>query len=113
MVQAGRLRGLAVSTRERTALVPGVPGMVEAGLPDYAIEFWYGLFVPAGTPAAVTKKIFEAATTAMQQPQVKAALAREGTDVTLSASPEQFANFLNEDARFWVRLVKDAGVKLD
>ena len=113
MVQAGRLRGLAVSTRERTALVPGVPGMVEAGLPDYAIEFWYGLFVPAGTPAAVTKKIFEAATTAMQQPQVKAALAREGTDVTLSASPEQFATFLNEDARFWVRLVKDAGVKLD
>ncbi len=113
MVQAGRLRGLAVSTRERTALVPGVPGMAEAGLPEYAIEFWYGLFVPAGTPPAIVKKLFEAATTAMQQPSVKAALAREGTDVALSASPEQFATFLNEDAKFWVKLVKDAEVKLD
>lgn len=113
MVQAGRLRGLAVSTRERTALVPGIAGMAEAGLPEYSIEFWYGLFVPAGTPPAIVKKIFDAATVAMQQPAVKAALAREGTDVSLSQSPEQFAAFLNEDAKFWVKLVKDAGVKLE
>ncbi|MDO8373535.1 MAG: tripartite tricarboxylate transporter substrate binding protein [Polaromonas sp.] len=113
MVQGGRLRGLAVSTRERTPLVPGVPGMAEAGLPEYSIEFWYGFFVPVGTPPAIVKKIFDAATMAMQQPAVKAALAREGTDVALSASPEAFAAFLNEDAKFWVKLVKDAGVKLD
>ena len=113
MVQAGRLRGLAVSTRERTPLVPGVPGMAEAGLPEYSIEFWYGLFVPVGTPPAIVKKIFDATTVAMQQASVKAALAREGTDVALSSSPEQFAGFLNEDAKFWVKLVKDAGVKLD
>lgn len=113
MVQAGRLKGLAVSTRDRTALVPGVPGMVEAGLPEYAIEFWYGFFLPAGTPPAIVKKVFESATTAMQQPAVKAALAREGTDVTLSTSPDQFAAFLNDDAKFWVKLVKDAGVKLE
>lgn len=113
MVQAGRLRGLAVSTRERTALFPDLPGMVEAGLPDYAIEFWYGLFVPAGTPPAIVKKLFDAAQAAMQQPSVKAALAREGTEVSVSASPEQFAAFLAEDARFWSKLVKDAGVKMD
>lgn len=113
MVQAGRLKALAVTTRERTALVPGVPGMVEAGLPDYAIEFWYGLFVPVGTPQPIMAKLFEAATAAMQQPAVKAALAREGTDASLSASPDQFVSFLNEDAKFWVKLVKDAGVKLE
>ena len=113
MIQAGRLRALAVSTRERTALVPGVPGMAEAGLPEYAISFWYGLFVPAGTPAAIVKKLFDAASTAMQEPAVKAALAREGTDVSLSQSPEQFSAFLADDARFWVKLVKDAGVKLE
>lgn len=113
MVQAGRLRGLAVSTRERSALVPGVPGMAEAGLPEYGIEFWYGFFVPVGTPPAIVKKIFDATTVALQQPSVKASLAREGTDVALSSSPEQFATFLNEDAKFWVKLVKDAGVKLD
>ena len=113
MVQAGRLKAIAVSTRQGSALVPGVPGMVEAGLPDYAIEFWYGLFVPAGTPAPVVKKIFDAAAAAMQQPSIKAALAREGTEVSLSASPEEFATFLLDDGKFWVKLVKDAGVKLE
>jgi len=113
MVSAGRLRALGVSTRERSALVPGVPGMTEAGLPEYTIGFWYGFFVPAGTPPAIVKKIFEATTVAMQQPSVKAALAREGTEVVLSQSSEQFAAFLNEDAKFWVKLVKDAGVKLE
>ena len=113
MIQAGRLKGLAVSTPERTALVPGVPGMREAGLPDYGIEFWYGIFVPAATPAPVVKKIYEAAQSAMGQANVKATLNREGTDVDLSKSPEQFAAFLQEDAKFWVKLVKSAGVKLD
>ena len=113
MVQANRLRGLAVSTRERTPLVPGLPGMAEAGLPDYAIEFWYGLFVPAGTPPEIGRKLFDAATVTLQQPSVKAALAREGTHASLSKSSEDFAAFLNEDGKFWVKLVKDAGVKLD
>lgn len=113
MIQAGRLRGLAVSTRERSALVPGIAGMAEAGLPEYGIEFWYGLFVPVGTPAAIVRKLFDAATVAMEQPAVRAALAREGTDVNLSKSPEQFAAFLEKDGKFWVKLVKDAGVKLD
>jgi len=113
MIQAGRLRGLGVSTRERTALVPGLPGMQEAGVPDYAIEFWYGIFVPAGTPPALVKKLFDAATTALGQASVRASLAREGTDVDLSRSPEQFAAFLGEDAKFWVKLVKSAGVRID
>ena len=98
----GRLRALAVSTRERSPLVPDLPGMKEAGLPEYNLEFWYGMFVPAGTPPAIVKKIYDATITAMQQPSVKAALAREGTEVSLSASPEQFASFLAEDGKFWV-----------
>jgi tripartite-type tricarboxylate transporter receptor subunit TctC len=113
MVQAGRLRGLAISARDRSSLVPDLPGMLEAGLPEYAIEFWYGFFVPAGTPPNVVKILFDATTVALQQPTVKAALAREGTEVSLSSSPEQFGAFLNEDAKFWVKLVKDAGVKSD
>ncbi len=113
MVKAGRLKGLAVSSRDRSSLVPDLPGMVEAGLPDYAIEFWYGFFVPVGTPSAIIKKLFDATLIALQQPQVKAALAREGTEVSLSVSPEQFAAFLSEDAKFWVKLVKDADVKVE
>ncbi len=113
MVQAGRLRALAVSARERSPLAPDVPGMREAGLPDYAIEFWYGFFVPAGTPQTIVRKLFEATQTALQQASVKAALARDGTDVATSTSPAQFASFLAEDEKFWVKLVKDAAVKLE
>ncbi len=109
----GRLRALAVSTRERSPLVPDLPGMKEAGLPDYNLEFWYGLFVPAGTPAAIVRKIYEATIAAMQQPAIKAALAREGTEVALSTSPEQFAGFLVEDGKFWVDLVRSAKVKIE
>ena len=113
MVQAGRLKGLAVTSKERNILVPDLPGMVEAGLPSYAIEFWYGFFVPAGTPPAVVKRLFDATQQALSQPGVKAALAREGTEVSLSASPEGFMNFLAEDAKFWVKLVRDADVKAE
>jgi tripartite-type tricarboxylate transporter receptor subunit TctC len=113
LVRAGRLRGLAVSTRERSPLVPDLPGMAEAGLPDYTIDFWYGLFVPAGTPAAVTRKLFDAAVDAMRQPAVRQVLARDGTEVALSASSEEFAAFLAKDNPFWARLVKDAGVSKD
>ena len=109
----GRLRALAVSTRERSPLVPDLPGMKEAGLPDYNLEFWYGMFVPAGTPPAIVKKIYDATIAAMQQAPIKAALAREGTEVSLSASPEQFAAFLLEDGKFWVQLVKNAKVKVE
>jgi len=110
---AGKLRAIAVSTRERSPLVPDMPGMREAGLPEYNLEFWYGMFAPVGTPPATVKTIHDAVRTAMQQPSVKAALEREGTEVSLSGSPEQFASFLVEDGKFWVNLVKTANVKVD
>lgn len=113
MVSGGRLRALAVSTRERSPLVPGLPGMREAGLPDYNLEFWYGMFVPAGTPPAIVRKVYDATIAAMQQPSVKASLARDGTDVSVSESPEQFGSFLAEDGKFWVKLVKSANVKVE
>jgi tripartite-type tricarboxylate transporter receptor subunit TctC len=113
LVQAGRLRALAVTSRLRTPLVPELPGMEEAGLADYEMSFWYGFFVPAGTRPEIVKKLFEATTSALQQPEVKQAFAREGTETAASRSPGEFAAFLAEDAKFWVRLVKESGAKLD
>ena len=113
MIKAGRLRGLAVSSRERSPLVPDLPGMAEAGLPEYGIAFWYGFFVPVGTPPEIVNKLFEAITLAAQKPEVKAALEREGTEVSLSRSPEEFAAFLGEDSKFWVKLVKESGATTD
>ncbi len=113
MIQAGRLRALAVTSRDRSPLMPEIPGMSEAGLPQYGISFWYGFFVPLGTPPDIVKKLFEVTTVAMNQAEVKEALAREGTEVTLSRSPEEFAAFLNEDSKFWARLAKESGATID
>jgi len=113
LIKGGRLRGLGVSSAQRSPLVPDLPGMIEAGLPSYSMDFWYGLFVPAGTPPDVVRKVFDAATAAMRDPAVKQALMRDGTDVDLSPSQDHFAQFLAKDNVFWEKLVKDAGVTKD
>jgi tripartite-type tricarboxylate transporter receptor subunit TctC len=110
---AGRLVGLAVTSRERSPLVPGVAGMKEAGLPDYEISFWYGFFFPAGTPREIVKKMFDATAAAAANPGVARALENGGTEVAVSKSPEEYAAFIAEDAKLWTRVVKEAGVKAD
>jgi tripartite-type tricarboxylate transporter receptor subunit TctC len=112
-VQSGRLRALAVTSRERTPLVPGVPGMAEAGLPEYEISFWYGFFFPAGTPRDIVKRMFDATAAAIAVPATGKALEKEGTEASGSKSPEDFAAFIAEDAKLWARLVKDSGAKAD
>ena len=111
MVQAGRLRAIAVTSPNRTPLVPNVPGTAESGLPSYGLSFWYGLFVPVGTPPEIVRRLFDAAQDALQRTDVKAVLAREGAEIAPSRSPDEFAAFLEGDNRFWAKLVKDAGVK--
>jgi tripartite-type tricarboxylate transporter receptor subunit TctC len=113
LVQAGRLKALAVTSRNRTPLVPGIPGMADAGLPDYEISFWYGFFVPAATPPSIVQRLFEASAQALASPEVGKALAREGTETAGSRSPEDFRAFLEADARAWSRLVKDSGAKAE
>jgi tripartite-type tricarboxylate transporter receptor subunit TctC len=113
MVKAGRLRALAVTSTARSSLMPEIPGMAEAGVPAYSISFWYGIFVPAGTPPDIVKKLHDAITLAARSPEVKAILGREGTEVELSRSPEEFAAFLVEDSKLWVRLAKESGATAD
>jgi tripartite-type tricarboxylate transporter receptor subunit TctC len=112
-IKGGRLVGLGVTTADRFPLVPELPGMKEAGLPAYRMDFWYGFFVPAGTPPEIVKKLFDATNVALQRPEVKAALAREGTDVSASASPAEFAAFVKDENRFWAKLAKDSGAKAE
>ena len=113
LVQAGRLRALATTSRNRSPLLPGVPGMAEAGLPDYEISFWYGFFVPTGTPADIVRRLYTATAQVLQTQELAATLAREGTETAGSRSPEEFASFLGEDAKLWARLVKESGAKAD
>jgi len=109
----GRLLALAVTSKERTPLVAGVPGMVEAGLPDYEISFWYGFFFPTGTPRDIVKRMFDATTAATGNAAVAKALENGGTEVAASKSPEEFAAFIAAEAAKWSRAVKSSGARVD
>jgi tripartite-type tricarboxylate transporter receptor subunit TctC len=113
LVQAKRLRGLAVTTRERSPLVAGLPGMEEAGIANYDVSVWYGFFAPAGTPSDVTKRLFDATQIALENAKLKEVLARDGTETAGSKSPEAFSAFLRKDAEAVARMIRDSGAKFD
>ena len=87
--------------------------MAEAGLPDYELSFWYGFFVPAATPVEVARRLYAATSEALRAPSVAQALARDGTEVSGSTSPADFAAFLKREAPLWARLVKESGAKAE
>jgi tripartite-type tricarboxylate transporter receptor subunit TctC len=113
MVKAGRLRAIAVTSRERSPLIPDLPGMEESGIADYNMSLWYGFFVPAATPSDVIAKIFDATIAALSEPSVIQAFAREGTETAGSRSPADFAAFLADDTKTMVQLVKESGARAD
>ncbi len=113
LVQAGRLRGLAVTTRTRSPLITGLPGMEEAGLANYNLSIWYGFFAPAGTPRNIVKRLFDATAQTLQDARLKEILARDGTETAASRSPEDFAAFLREDAGVIARVIRETGAKFD
>jgi tripartite-type tricarboxylate transporter receptor subunit TctC len=113
LVQNGRLRGIAVSTRAPSPLVPGLPGMEQAGLAGYDVSIWYGFFVPAATPRETVMRLFSATTQALQHPQFIQAMARDGTETPASRSPEEFGAFVREEAKIVTRVIRESGAKFD
>lgn len=113
LVQSGRLRGLAVTTRARSRLVAGLPGMEEAGLPGYDISVWYGFFAPAGTPREIVTRLFDATIVALQNPKLKEVLARDGTETSPSRSPAEFAAFLGGEGKAMARVIRQSGIKIE
>jgi tripartite-type tricarboxylate transporter receptor subunit TctC len=112
-IRAGRMRGLALSTRAASPSVPGIPGAEEAGLPGYDFTFWFGLFVPAGTPPAVVKRLHEAAVKGLAKQEVKEKIALQGMDAAPSASPEAFEAEVKAEAPMWEKLVRESGAKVE
>jgi tripartite-type tricarboxylate transporter receptor subunit TctC len=112
-IRAGRMRPLAVTTRLASPAVPGIPGAEEAGLPGYEFTFWFGLFVPAGTPPAVVKRLHEAAVKGLARQEVKEKIALQGMDAAPSASPEAFEAEVKAEAPMWEKLVRESGAKVE
>jgi tripartite-type tricarboxylate transporter receptor subunit TctC len=109
IIRDKRVKALAMSTPARSKLLPEVPGSAEAGLVDFDMDGWYGVFAPAGTPPAVVAKIYDAFKSALQTPAVVDKLEAQGIASEPVASSEAFAGFVRANARRWYDIVKQSG----
>lgn len=112
-VREGKLRALAVTNRERNAVLPNVPTSGEQGLPGLLAVNWFALMAPKGTPAPIVAKLNAALLKTVALPQVKEELAKVGVEPFTQASPEAFRKFLNEEIVRWGKVARDAGAKSD
>lgn len=112
LIKSSRLKALAVSSPQRAPSMPGIPTMLESGLPNYEVEYWYGFFAPAATPRDVLARINTESQQALRNSDVTARLADQGLQV-IGKTPEQFAAFVKADIAKWATVVKASGVKLD
>jgi tripartite-type tricarboxylate transporter receptor subunit TctC len=111
-VRGGKLRMLAVMGEERSAAFPEVPTMKEQGVPNLVVETWYGMFAPAGTPAAVIGKLNADISALLQQTEVRESLARQGLNA-VGGSPERFGEMVRGELARWARVVAAAKIKPD
>ncbi len=109
-MKAGRLRALAVTTKERSALLPELPGTREAGLPDFGVNSWNGVFAPAGLPAPITGRLHMELRRIAEDPAVRARLAQIGFDA-FSSTREEFAAFTRDELAQWTQWIRDAGIE--
>lgn len=112
MIQAGKLRGLAVSGARRLKLFPQIPTIAESGYPGFDVTVWYGLVAPQGTPAAIVQKLNAALQKVLAQPQVQNTLAATGNEV-MPGSAADFQTFLTSEHKKWNDAVKQLNIKLD
>jgi tripartite-type tricarboxylate transporter receptor subunit TctC len=112
MIKAGRLRALAVTSRQRSGAMPELPTVAEAGLPGYVVTGWYGMFVPAATPAAVVSVLNAGAVKALTSKDVSERLSKEAA-VIVASTPQQFADFLKTEIEKWAAVIRKAQVRLE
>ena len=112
-IRAGRVRALAVSSRDASPAIPGIPGAEQAGLPGYDFRFWFGLFVPAGTPPAAIQRVHAAMVKGLAKQEVRDKIALQGMDATPSASPAAFEAEVKAEGPYWAKLVLDSGAKVE
>jgi len=110
MIKAGKLRALAVTSRKRSPVAPELPTVAESGMPDYVVTGWYGLFVPAATPAPVVATLHAGAGKAIKSKEVSDRLSREAAEI-VGSSPQQFGEFLKAEIAKWAAVIKKAQIR--
>ena len=111
-VKAGRLRALAVTTAQRSALIPELPTVAEAGVPGFESITWHGVVVPAGTKMGLIEKLNFEVNRALAQKDFVERLSSLGAEVTIG-TPKDFADYIAREIPKWAKVVKDSGAKAD
>ena len=109
-IRAGGLRALGVTTKKRSSLLPEVPTIAEAGVSGFDWPIWYGVWVPAGTPAGIVDKLAKDIARTLATPDMRDWLAKHGADPMIMTQPE-FARFVLSESERAVRIIKAAGIK--
>lgn len=111
-VRSGQVRALAVSSPKRIAAAPDIPTLAEAGLPGFDVVAWFGLFVPAATPAAVIDRLGEETRKALATPEVRKRLIDLGAE-PLGSTPAEFRAYVASEFQRWGRVAKESNIRLD
>ena len=110
-VRSGQLRGLAVTTANRTRAAPDIPTVAEAAsLPGYRASTWYAVFAPARTPAPIISTLHRASVQALKVPVVVEQLVAQGAD-PIGSTPDELRQFLQSEIDVWTKVIKQAGIK--
>jgi len=112
LLQAKRVRALAVASAERSALFPNLPTMKEAGVANFLATNWYGILAPTGTPKSVIDRLHLEIVKATSLADVRHRLASAGLEPASSPTPQAFGKFVSGDVSRWARVIKHANIKL-
>ncbi len=112
LVKAGRVRALALTSAQRSPMLPGTPTLAEAGFPGFDFSNWSGVFAPAGTSPQIVRRLSQDLTRIVQTPEVSNSLVQQGAMV-VGNTPEQFAANISADLARWTKVVKDAKLQVD
>jgi tripartite-type tricarboxylate transporter receptor subunit TctC len=115
LIKSGKLKALAVTSSERSAALPDIPTIEQAGGPamkGFDASSWFGLLAPAGTPADIVNRIQQEAAKALGTPAMKEKLLAQGA-IPSGNTPQQFTAFINAEHKKWAQVVKASGAKVD
>jgi tripartite-type tricarboxylate transporter receptor subunit TctC len=111
-IKSGKLRALAVTSPKRSAALPDVPTVAEAGLPGYDSTQWYGVLAPAGTQREIVARLHGAIARALRDEEVGRRLAADGAE-PVGSSPEEFTAFIKSETEKWAKVARAAGIKAE
>jgi len=108
-IQAGRLKGIAVTSKERLASLPQVPTAAEAGLGGYELDSWFALYAPTGTPAEIVRQLNAEVNKILAAPETRKKAEDSGTSVR-QMTPQQLAVFTRKELDYWGRVIRSSGI---